>query len=129
MQSLERLVTPFAWGFSPHVQSNARADLLLRAHPVDTFLPLAIAPVAAFHRIGRGGQQLRIEKRQGFFQRRGKELLQRVAQLCEPPETTTQCGQLGAGCLSPTAPIEQRVHLFHDLTQRASLRQPPGDAP
>ena len=104
-------MTPFALGFSPHVQSNARADLLLRAHPVDTFLPLAIAPVAAFHRIGRGGQQRIIEKREGFFQRGGTELLQRVPEGGEPLDAPPQRGQFGESGLG------------------ASLRQPPGDAP
>lgn len=122
-------MAPFALGFSPHVQREACTDLLLCAHAVDLLLHLARAPVAAFHRIGRGGQQLLIEKRQRFFQRGGQELLQRVAQLAKPLETTTQCGQLAEGCLGPTASLEQRVHLFHDLPQLTELRQPLGDAP
>ena len=80
MQGVEGLVTAFALGFSPHVQRQARTDLRLRAHPVDLFLHLAIAPVAPLHRIRGRGQQLVIKKRQGFFQRGGKELLQRVTQ-------------------------------------------------
>ena len=53
-----------------------------------------------------------------FVQRRGKEFLQGRTHLGEPLEPTPQCGQLVQGCLGPTAPIEQRVHLFHDRPQR-----------
>src|SRR5215510_15486211 len=75
MQCCQGLLTAFGVGFTPHVQRQARTDLRLRAYPVDVLLHLAIAPVTTFHRIGRGGQQLVIEKRQGLFQGRGKELL------------------------------------------------------
>src|ERR1700752_553395 len=78
MKGGEGLLTAFSVGFTPHIQRQTRTDLRLRPHPVDTLLHLAIAPVAAFHRIGRRGEQLVIEKRQRFFQRGGKELLQRV---------------------------------------------------
>jgi len=111
-------LTPFGLGFTPHVQRKAHTDLRLRAHAIDVALHLAIAPVATFHRIRRGGQQRIIQKREGFFSRGGKELLQRVPEEGEPLDATPQLGQLGEGCLGPTAPIEQRVHLFHDRTQR-----------
>jgi hypothetical protein len=84
MQCCQGLLTAFGVGFTPHVQRQARTDLRLRAYPVDLLLHLAIAPVTTFHRIGRGGQQLVIEKRQGLFQGRGKELLEGFAHLWEP---------------------------------------------
>ena len=111
-------MTAFGVGFTPHVQRQACADLRVRPHSVDTLLPLAIAPIAAFHRIGRRGEQLLIEKRQGLFSGRGKELLEGFAHLWEPPEPTPQCGQFGQSGLGPTAPIEPRIHLVHDGPER-----------
>ena len=122
-------MTPFALGFSPHVQRQARLDLFLRAHPVDVFLHLAIASVAPLHGIRRGRQQFVVEKRQGFLQGRGKELLERLAQLLEPLEAAPQVGQFVEGCLGPATPIKQRVDLFHELAEFAQLRQTPGDSP
>ena len=118
MQCCQGVLTAFGVGFTPHVQSQARTDLRLRAYPVDLLLPLAIAPVPTFHRIGRGGQPRVIEKRQGLFSGRGKELLEGFAHLWEPPEPTPQCGQFGQSGLGPTAPIEQRIHLVHDGPER-----------
>ncbi len=111
-------MTPFSLGFTPHVQCKACTDLRLRAHAIDVALHLAIAPVPAFHGMRGGGQQRIIEKREGFFSRGGQELLQRVTEEGAPPDAAPQLGQLGKGCLGPTAPIAQRVHLFHDRTQR-----------
>ena len=79
-------MTTFALGFTPHVQRQARLDLFVRAHPVDVLLPLAIASVAPLHRMRGGGQQLVIEKREGFVQRGGKEFLQCLPHLGEPLE-------------------------------------------
>ena len=73
-------MTALGLGFTPHIQCQAGTDLHLRTHAVDLLLHLAIAPVAPFHGIRGGGQQLVVEKRQGFFQRGGKELLQRVTE-------------------------------------------------
>ena len=47
-----------------------------------------------------------IEKREGLFQRGGKEFLQCLPQLAEPLEPTPQLGQFGQSGLGPTAPIE-----------------------
>ena len=55
MKCGEGLLTAFGVGFTPHVQRQACANLPLRAYAIDIALHLAIAPVAAFHRIGRGG--------------------------------------------------------------------------
>ena len=118
MQCCQGVLTAFGVGFTPHVQSQARTDLRLRAYPVDLLLPLAIAPVPTFHRIGRGGQPRVIEKRQGLFSGRGKELLEGFAHLWEPPEPTPQCGQFGQSGLGPTAPIAPRIHLGHDGPER-----------
>src|SRR4029450_12060338 len=76
MKCGEGLLTAFSVGFTPHIQRKARTDLRLRPHPVDTLLHRAIAPIAPLHRIRGGGQQLVIEKREGFVQRGGKEFLQ-----------------------------------------------------
>src|SRR5207253_9025129 len=79
MECGEGLLTAFGLGFTPHIQGQAGTDLRLRPHPVDTLLHLAIAPVAPFHRIRGGGQQLVVKKRQSLFQGRGKELFEGVA--------------------------------------------------
>ena len=111
------MLTAFGLGFAPHIQCKARTDLRLRTHAIDVVLHLAIASVAAFHRIRGGGQQRIVEKRQCFFSRGGKELLQRVTEGGEPLNVPPQLGQFGEGGLGPTAPIEQRVHLFYNRTQ------------
>ncbi len=120
---------PFGLGFTPHVQRKAHTDLRLRAHAIDVALHHAIAPVAPFHRMRRGGQQRIIQKREGFFSRGGTELLQRVTEEGKPLDAPPPLGPLGEGCLGPTAPSEQRVPLFHDRTQRTSLGQPTADTP
>src|SRR5215467_2657929 len=86
MECGEGLLTAFGVSFTPHIQRQTRPDLLLCPHPIHTLLHLAIAPVAPFHGIRGGGQQLVIEKRQGFFQGGRKELLECLAQLGEPQE-------------------------------------------
>jgi len=97
-------VTAFGLGFTPHIQCQAGTDLYLRAHAVDLLLPLAIASVASLHGIRGRRQQLVVEKRQGLFQRGGKELLQRVTEGGEPLDATLQLGQFGEGGMCPTAP-------------------------
>ena len=92
MQCCQGLLPAFGVGCTPPIQRQTRADLRLRPHPVDTLLHLAIAPVAPLHRIRGGGQQLVIEKREGFVQRGGKEFLQCLPQLGEPLELTPQFG-------------------------------------
>ena len=118
MQCGEGLLTACGVGFTPHVQRQARTDLRLRAYPVDLLLHLAIAPVTTFHRIGGGGQQRIVEKRQRFVQRGGKELLQRVTEGGEPLDTPPQRGPCVEGRLGPTAPIAYRLHLLHDRPPR-----------
>src|SRR5215469_13436533 len=76
MECGEGVLPAFGLSFTPHIERQTRPDLRLRPHPVDTLLPLAIAPVAPLHGIRGGGQQLVIEKRQGFFQGGRKELLE-----------------------------------------------------
>src|SRR4029450_6038828 len=66
MQCCKGLLTAFGVGFTPHIQRKARTDLRLRPPPIDTLLPLAIAPVAPLPRMRGGGQQLVIETREGF---------------------------------------------------------------
>ena len=100
------MLTACGLGFAPHIQGQARTELCLRAHAIDVVLHLAIAPVAAFHRIRGGGQQRIVEKRQSFFSRGDKELLQRVTEGGEPLDVPPQLGQFGEGGLGPTAPIE-----------------------
>src|SRR5262252_4564051 len=100
------LLPAFGLGFAPHIQRKTRTDLRLRPYPVDTLLHLAIAPVAPLHRIRGGGQQLVVKKREGLFQRGGKEFLECLTQRAEPLEPTPQFGQFGQSGLSPTASIE-----------------------
>src|SRR5215470_18013287 len=129
MKCGEGLLTAFGEGFTPHIQRQAGTDLVLRAYPVDLFLPLAIAPVAPLHGIRGRWQQLVIQKRQGFVQRGGKEFLQRVTEGGEPLDTPSQLRQVVEGGLGPTAPIAYRVHLLHDCPQRLELEYPTADAP
>src|SRR5262245_49276098 len=106
MECGEGLLTAFGVGFTPHIQGQAGTDLRLRPHPVDTLLHLAIAPVAPLHCIRGGGQQLVVQKRQGLFQGRGKELFEGCAHLWAPQEPTPRCGQFVQSRLGPTAPIK-----------------------
>ena len=105
MKCCTGVLPAFGLGFTPHIQRQARTDLLLRPHPVDTLLPLAIAPVAPLHRMRGGGEQLVVKKRQGLFQGRGKALFEGFAHLWEPQEPMPQCGQFVQRGLGPTAPI------------------------
>ena len=68
--------------------------------------------------------QFVVEKRQGFLQRGGKALLERLTQLGEALEATPQFGQCVQGRLGPTAPIKQGVDLDHDLAECPQLRYP-----
>jgi hypothetical protein len=102
-------LTAFGLSCTPPLERQTRTALRLRPHPVDTLVPLARAPIAAFHRIGRRGSQRRIEQRQRFCQRGGKALLQRVT----------------AG----GAPRDTPPHLLHAGPQRLDLGEPTADAP
>src|SRR5215471_9384496 len=84
MECGEGVLTAFGVGFTPHIQGQAGTDLCLRPHSVDTLLHLAIAPVAPLHRIRGRGQQRIVQKRQGLFQGRGKELFEGFAHLWKP---------------------------------------------
>jgi hypothetical protein len=53
----------------------------------------------------RRWQQRVIKKRQGFVQRGGKALLQRVTEGGAPLDTTPSLGECVEGSLGPTAPI------------------------
>ena len=119
----------FGVRFTPPIQCQTRTELRVRLHPVDTLLPLAIAPVAPLHRMRGGGPPLVIQQRQSLFHGRGKELVEGFAPLWEPQEPTPQCGPLGQRGLGPTAPIAYRLHLCHDCSERASLGQSTADAP
>ena len=119
----------FGLGFTPHIQCQAGTDLYVRAYTVDLLLHLAIAPVAPFHGIRGGRQQLVVEKCQGLFQRGCKELLECLPQRGEPQEPTPQSVSFVQSRLGPTAPIKQGVDLGHELTQRSQLREAPGDPP
>ena len=123
------MLTTFGVGFTPHIERQAGTALSLRAYPVDLFLPLTIAPVAPLHRMRGRGQQCVIQKRQSFVQRGGKEFLQRGLESGAPLDTPAQLRQFGEGGLGPTAPIEERLHLLHDRTQRLELGEPTADAP
>ena len=116
MQGLKGRLTPFALGFSPHVERNSGFDLILRADTVNALLHLPITPIATFHRIGGRGEQFVIEKREGFFQGWRIELLQRLAQLLESVEATPQLGEFVECCLRPTPSIEQGIDLLHKFT-------------
>src|SRR6516162_6354840 len=75
MKCGQGLLPAFGVGFTPHIQRQARTELFVRPHPVDTLLHLAIASVAPLHRMRGGGQQLVIEKREGLFQREHSVIL------------------------------------------------------
>jgi hypothetical protein len=116
MQGLKGLLTPFALGFSPHVERNSGFDLILRADTVNAFLHLPITPIATFHRIGGRREQFVIEKGQGFLQGRRIEFLQRLAQMLEPVQTLPQFGEFVERRLRPAPSIEQGVDLLHEFT-------------
>ena len=53
----------------------------------------------------------------------------RVTEGGEPLDPPSPLRQFVEGGLRPTAPIEYRVHLLHDRTQRLELGSPTADAP
>jgi hypothetical protein len=129
MKSCKGLLTAFGLSCTPHISRQTRTDVLLRPHPVDTLLQLAIAPIAAFHRLGRRGEQRLLEHRQRVFPRGGKALLQRGTAGGEPLHTPPQRGPFVEGRLGPTAPIDYRISLLPERPQRLSLGEPTADAP
>ena len=129
MKYCKGLLTAFSLRFTPHIQCKTRTDLRVRPHAVDTLLPLAIAPVAPFHGIGCRRQSRVVKKGQRFLQRRGKELLEGVAQHREPLHVPPQGGELSERGLGPAPSITQRVDLLHARTQLLQLGHPPGDPP
>src|SRR5262249_22645675 len=99
MKCCQGLLPAFGVGFTPHIQRQTRAALRLRPHPVDTLLPLEIAPVAPLHRMRGGGQQLVVKKRQGLFQGRGK------VSVAWYPRTASRLQPPGAGANLPSPPL------------------------
>ena len=106
MKCGEGLLTAFSVGFTPHIQRKARTDLRLRPHPVDTLLHLAIAPIAPLHRIRGGGQQLVIEKREGFSNVGEKSFFKVSPTWGNRWSRRRSVGEFGQSGLGPTAPIE-----------------------
>ena len=51
MEHGEGVLPAFGVRFTPHIERQTRPELLLRPHPIDTLLPLALAPVAPLHGI------------------------------------------------------------------------------
>ena len=111
-----------------HVQSDALSDVLGGADGVDAALGLAEAAVAAFDGIGSGRQQLVIQEGKGFLQIRREQLVQRAADSLETADPSPQAGQFVQGGLGPASPVEQTIHLVHDLSQRAQVRQAKSDS-
>jgi hypothetical protein len=106
------VLTTFGLGFAPHLQRKARTELRWRAHAIDMVWPLARAPVAAFYRMRRGGQQCILKTRAGFCSRGGTKLLPRLPAGGAPLDVPPHRGQWGAGGLGPPAPLAPRGHLF-----------------
>src|SRR5262245_8581558 len=52
------------------------------------------------------------------------QLVQRLAQLLEPPHSSPQPPELFQGRLGPAAAVKEPVHLVHDLAQGSQLRPP-----
>ena len=86
-----------------------------------------MATIATLHRIGGCGQQLVIQKGQGFFKGRGDDLFSGITDPLETLDPLTQLLQLSQGCLRAATPVKQRVDVLHDLTQFASPGQSTGE--
>ena len=92
---------------------------MLRAHPVDGFLHFAVAPVAAFDRVGRGGQQGIVQERECLFQSGAEELLKCLAHVLETLDSPAQAAQFFERRLRFTATVEEPVDLLHNRAERA----------
>src|SRR5947209_9348430 len=71
--------------FPVHVQRQPLLQVLLGPDAVDALLCLAEAAVAPLHRVTRRPQQFVVQELQGLFEVRALQLVQRLAQLLEPP--------------------------------------------
>src|SRR5262249_43748951 len=112
-----------------HVQGDALLPVALGPDAIDGLLRLAVAPVAPLHRVAGRAQQLVVQGRQRLLQRRAGKLPQRPAQALEPPHPPPQLLQPPQRRLGLAAPVEQPIHLVHDLPQHPQLRLPARQLP
>ena len=57
-----------------------------------------------------------------------EQLVQGAADLFEAADPSPQAGQLVQGGFGPASPVEQAIHLVHDLAERAQVREATGEA-
>ena len=127
MKYLGSMQPSLGLGVAEHVGGDPLADVGTGADAVDGLLHLAVAAVAALHRVGRGRQERIVQERQGFFEVRREEFAQRLPQILEAAHAAPQPGQFGQGGVGPTAAVKQAIDLVHDLPKRSQGGQAAGD--
>ena len=85
-----------------------------------------MTPIASLDRVCGCRQPRGIEHRQRFFPRRREDLFSRVPHPREALPPLTQLVARVERRLRPTAPVNQGVHVRHELTPLAPLRPPAG---
>src|SRR6266571_9378710 len=120
------LLPPLGARFAPHVQSTTTLSTPCAAHPVHPLLHRPMTPIASLDRVCGCRQPRGIEHRQRFFPRRREDLFSRVPHPREALHPLTQLVALVERRLRPTAPVNQGVHVRHELTPLAPLRPPAG---
>ena len=114
--------------FPRQVQRHAGLHAPPGSHPVNGLLHLAVAAVAALHRVRGGRQQFVVQERQRLLQIRRIQLRQGFAHRLEPFGAPAQPGQFLQGGVGSAAAVEQAVDLIHDFPQHPQFRQAAGDA-
>ena len=110
-----------------HIQGDPAPENRQGADPVDGLLHLAVTPVAALDRIGRGREKLFIQERQSLVHRGREDLLQFLAHRLEATNTGPKLCELPQGCIRSTAAVKQTVDLVHDRAQRPESGLTPAD--
>jgi len=95
-------------------------DVIQSPNPIDHLLYLPKTPVAAFHGVRRRRKLFVIEKNQTPIHCRRFRFFQQLRQMFEPLHPQSRFFQRR---LRSTPTIVQAIHLIHDLTQLAQLRQ------
>jgi len=109
MQCSGCLGTALGLSLSNQVQRQPGLDRPSGPHPVHRLLHLPVTPIPPLHRVRRRPQQLLVQEHQRLLQARREQLLQRLSQWPEPPQSGPQLGQLGQRRRRPAPPIEQPV--------------------
>jgi hypothetical protein len=113
VQRLHGVVAAFGMGCSAHGQGHASLSTDGAPDPGDTLVPLAMTPIAPLDRLGGRRPHRVVQKRQGLFQRRREDLLERLAPPRAPAHLLPQLLARAQGRLCPATSVKQRREMIY----------------